>query len=133
MPVWQRRHLPLTRLRRHNKRERKKEPIMKDYAYPKNLHLIKATFHGPTNYRGSRVSIESCRFNDSEGPKDNVTIEFNSLLHSTIDNANAWLRSHGFDIVGVGELDNKSYVFISSTFKSIKQAETENEKATQSK
>ena len=98
---------------------------MKKYAYPKNLHIIKATFHGPTNYRGSRVSIESCRFNGSAGSKDRVTIDFDSRLHSTIDNANAWLCSHGFDIVGMGELDNKSYVFISSTFKGIKEAETE--------
>ena len=106
---------------------------MKEYAYPKTLHIIKATFHGPTNYRGSRVSIESCRFNDLAGSKDKVTFEFDSRLHSTIDNANAWLVSHGFDIVGVGELDSKSYIFISSTFKGIKAAETENEKATQSK
>ena len=106
---------------------------MKEYAYPKNFHLIKATYHGPTNYRGSRVSIESCRFNQSAGSKDRVTIEFDNRLSSTIENANAWLNSHGFDIVGVGELDAKSYVFISSTFKGIKEAETENEKATQSK
>jgi len=98
---------------------------MKEYAYPKNLHLIKVTFHGPTNYRGARVSIESCYFSKSAGPKDRVTIDFDSRLHSTIDNANAWLNSRGFDIVGVGELDNKSYVFISSTFKGIKEAETE--------
>ena len=98
---------------------------MKEYAYPKNFNLIKATFHGPTNYRGSRVSIESCRFSESEGPKDRVTIDFDSRLHSTIDNANTWLNSRGFDIIGVGELDNKSYVFISSTFKSVKAAETE--------
>ena len=98
---------------------------MKDYAYPKNLHLIKATFHGPTNYRGSRVSIESCRFNGSAGSKDRVTIDFDHRLSSTIDNANAWLNSRGFDIVGMGELDAKSYVFISSTFKSVKEAETE--------
>ena len=98
---------------------------MKEYTYPKNLHLIKATFHGPTNYRGSRVSIESCRFSEREGPKDKVTFEFDNRLNSTIDNANAWLNSRGFEVVGVGELDAKSYVFISSTFKSIKQAETE--------
>jgi len=113
-------------------RERKKENTMKEYAYPKNLHLIKATFHGPTNYRCARVSIESCYFSKSACPKDKVTIEFDNMLHSTVDNANAWLASRGFDIVGVGELDAKSYVFISSTFKSIKQAETEF-KATQSK
>jgi len=98
---------------------------MKEYAYPKNLHLIKVTFHGPTNYRGSRISIESCRFNESAGSKDRVTIDFDNMLNSTIDNANAWLCSRGFDIVGMGELDNKSYVFISSTFKSVKEAETE--------
>ena len=98
---------------------------MKEYAYPKNFHLIKATFHGPTNYRGARVSIESCHFSKSAGSKDKVTIEFDSRLHSTIDNANAWLCSRGFDIIGVGELDAKSYVFVSSTFKSIKEAETE--------
>ena len=98
---------------------------MKEYAYPKNLHIIKATFHGPTNYRCARISIESCRFNGSAGSKDRVTIDFDSRLHSTIENANAWLCSRGFDIVGMGELDNKSYVFISSTFKSVKDAETE--------
>jgi len=54
-----------------------------------------------------------------------VTIEFDHRLNSTIENANAWLCSRGFDIVGMGELDNKSYVFISSTFKSVKDAETE--------
>ena len=106
---------------------------MKEYAYPKNLHIIKATYHGPTNYRGSRVSIESCYFSKSAGSKDKVTFDFDNMLHSTIDNANAWLSSRGFDIVGVGELDAKSYVFISSTFKGIKEAEAENEKATQSK
>ena len=98
---------------------------MKDYAYPKNLHLIKVTFHGPTNHRGSRVSIESCYFSKSAGAKDKVTFEFDNMLHSTIDNANAWLCARGFDIVGVGELDAKSYVFISSTFKSVKDAEME--------
>ena len=98
---------------------------MKEYAYPKNFHLIKATFHGPTNYRCSRVSIESCHFSEREGPKDKVTFEFDNMLHSTIENANAWLVSRGFEVVGVGELDAKSYVFISSTFKSVKQAETE--------
>ena len=98
---------------------------MKEYAYPKNLHLIKVTFHGPTNYRGARVSIESCYLSKSACPKDKVTFEFDNRLHSTIDNANAWLCSRGFDIVGVGELDAKSYVFISSTFKSVKDAETE--------
>ena len=98
---------------------------MKEYAYPKNFHLIKATFHGPTNYRGTRVSIESCLFSESAGAKDKVTISWDYRHGSTIDHANAWLNSHGFDIVGVGELDNKSYVFISSTFKSVKEAETE--------
>ena len=106
---------------------------MKEYVYPKNLHIIKVTYHAPTNYRCARVSIESCHFSKSAGSKDKVTFEFDNMLHSTIDNANAWLCSHGFDIVGVGDLDAKSYVFISSTFKSVKQAETENEKATQSK
>ena len=98
---------------------------MKEYAYPKNFHLIKATFHGPTNTRGTRVSIESCRFSEREGLKDKVTFEFDSRLSSTIDNANAWLCSRGFDIVGMGDLDAKSYVFISSTFKSVKDAEME--------
>ena len=98
---------------------------MKEYAYPKNLHLIKVTFHGPTNYRGARVSIESCYFSKSACSKDKVTIDFDHRLNSTIENANAWLCSRGFDIVGVGELDAKSCVFISSTFKGIKEAETE--------
>ena len=106
---------------------------MKEYAYPKNLHLIKATFHGATNTRGTRFSIESCLFSDRAGPKDKVTISWDYKYGSTKEIANNWIASRGFDIVGVGALDAKSYVFISSTFKGIKEAETENEKATQSK
>ena len=98
---------------------------MKEYAYPKNLHIIKATFHGATNTRGTRFSIESCLFSEREGPKDKITISWDYVFGSTIEVANNWLCSRGFEVVGVGGLDSKSYVFISSTFKSIKQAETE--------
>jgi hypothetical protein len=78
-----------------------------------NFHVLKIKYIGQTGTRGARVSIKSERF------KQVKLIEFNSGHQDTIDNAVAWLESHGFKITGHAEASSGFYL-ISSTFKPLK-------------
>lgn len=81
-----------------------------------NLHAIRARYLGPTNYRGSRVKLTSERF------KDSVTLDRN-YEGQAYDQAEKWLIEQGFDLVGVCELKDGDYLFLSTTFLYLKEHE----------
>lgn len=79
-----------------------------------NLHIIKTSYLGATNTKGSRVKIYSERFSQS------VVIPYNYQFNSAQDIAIHWLQSKGFEIVGKGEGKNNMYI-ITTTFQPIKK------------
>lgn len=80
----------------------------------KNFHVLKVTFIGPSNYKGSRIKITSERF------KESVTLDYDHNFNSTKDLAVYWLDKKGFNIVGAAEGKDWYYI-ISDTFQSLKQ------------
>lgn len=46
-----------------------------------NGYAVKTTFHGATNYRGSRVSAERMDAKPSTGKRERVTIEWDHALN----------------------------------------------------
>ena len=78
-----------------------------------NLHIIKVTFKGPTNHKGSRLILHSERFNQS------VTLSKDYSLNSILDQGVQWLQSNGFEVIGVGEGKSSDYI-ITTTFKELK-------------
>lgn len=63
----------------------------------KTFHVFYVKYLGPTNSRGSRVKIETKRFEQS------VTIPFNYTHNNTEDMAAEYLTSKGFKVVGCAE------------------------------
>ena len=80
-----------------------------------NYHILRIKYIGPTNHNGSRVKIISDRFQQSK------TIDYDHRFSRITDMAEAWLKEHGFNIIGTGELKNED-VLISTTFEPIKGA-----------
>lgn len=79
----------------------------------KNLHAIEIRFIGPTNTKGARVKLTSCRFNES------IIINYDYSKNSIYEIAQEYLESKGFNIIGLAETQ-KGYMLLSDVFKSIK-------------
>lgn len=81
-----------------------------------NYHVLIIKYIGPGNYTPSKVKIISERFQQS------ITFSFDrSDIDGTytIDKAQNWLISKGFEVVGTGE-GKGHYYLISTTFKPLK-------------
>lgn len=79
----------------------------------KNLHVLEIKYLGPTNFKGTRVSIFSARF------KQRIIIPYDYSLNSIQEMAQTFLESKGFNILGCGEGKVGMYI-ISDTFKPLK-------------
>lgn len=78
----------------------------------KNFHVIEVKYHGPTNTRGSKISLYSARFSKR------VYIPFDYSLNHPSEMAEKYLLENGFEIVGC--VDGKQVDFIiTDTFKTI--------------
>lgn len=78
-----------------------------------NYHILKITYLGATNNRGSRIKIKSERFEQS------VTISYDYSCNNSLDGAVKWLKANDFTIKGQGEGKDCYYV-VTSTFKPLK-------------
>lgn len=79
-----------------------------------NFHVLKASYLGPTNTKGSRVKIESERF------KQKIIIPYNYEFAYTLPIAQKHLEKLGFELIGQAEGKN-CYYLISSTFKPLRK------------
>lgn len=80
-----------------------------------NMHILTVKFIGPGNVMGSRIKIISKRF------KQSVTFDYSHTgdnSGNTLEQAEYWLISHGFNITGHAEGEDHYYV-ISSTFEGL--------------
>lgn len=78
-----------------------------------NFHILKVTYIGPSNTRGSRVKIESERFEQS------IYINYDYRFNRSLDMAQEFLTKKGFKLIGTGEGKNCDYL-ISTTFEPLK-------------
>ena len=78
----------------------------------KNFHVIEAVYSGATVSRGSRVKIHSARFSKTK------IIEYDHSMNDIADMAEAYLKKHGFHVVGHAEA-GRGYYIITDTFKTI--------------
>jgi hypothetical protein len=76
----------------------------------KTFHILTAKYLPYTNHKPSRLVIHSARFNQR------IVINCDEEVDIT---AAAWLRKHGFKIVGTGFVSDK-VVIVSDTFKPLK-------------
>jgi len=79
-----------------------------------NLHVLRIQYHGPTNHRGSRVSIISDRF------EQRVTIPYDYKYNHSMDIAAAYLKEQGYNVIGIAEGKDHDYV-ITDTFQPLKK------------
>lgn len=76
-----------------------------------NKHLVKVSFLGPTDYKGSRVKLTSMRFE-----KNSVTISKDYQFNSSIEQAVYWLEKNGYKPLFVGELPKGEYMVVCDEF-----------------
>lgn len=81
-------------------------------AYIPNLHVIKVTYLGPTNSRGSRVKMHSERFQKGK------TIGYDYQFNNSLDIAKDYLIKNGFELVAQAE-GKDCYYIMTNTFKSL--------------
>jgi hypothetical protein len=79
-----------------------------------NYHVLRIQYNGPTNHRGSRVTITSDRF------KERVTIPYDHRYNNAVDIAAAWLEEQGYNVIAQGEGPRWDYL-ITDTFKALKK------------
>lgn len=79
-----------------------------------NYHVLKVTFLGATDTKGSRIKIQSERFEESK------TISYNYEYNNTFEGAQNYLESKGFDLIGKAE-GKDCYYIITTTFKGLKE------------
>ncbi len=94
-----------------------------------NMHALTVRFAGPTNYRGSRVTITDERHNsytdEANGKRrTRVTLPYDYRIGSTLEQALAWLVRAGYDIVGTAE-STDHYIVLSRNFMSLSQVNRE--------
>lgn len=77
------------------------------------MHAILVKYHGPTNARGSHVSMYSYRF----GVR--VSISYDYSTRDIGEMAYNELVRRGFNIIGISEV-KEGYILLSDTFDSIK-------------
>jgi hypothetical protein len=80
-----------------------------------NYHILRIQYHGPTNHRGSRVTITSDRF------KQRVTIDYDHRYSNSVDNAAAWLTERGYNLIAQGEGPRFENYLITDTFQPLKK------------
>lgn len=78
----------------------------------KSFHAFELTYRGPTNSRGSKVSIKSLRFDQS------VAIPYD-YTKTIMEMAETYLNGRGFVIFGCAETP-KGYLLFSDTFQPLK-------------
>ena len=79
-----------------------------------NYHILRIQYHGPTNHRGSRVTITSDRF------KERVTIDYDHRHNNAVDIAAVWLKEQGYNVIAQGEGPRWDYL-ITDTFELLKK------------
>jgi hypothetical protein len=82
-------------------------------GYVENLHIISVKYMGPTNTRGTKLKIESKRFNQS------VTLSYDYQIGNILDQAVQYLQQRGFNVLGKGEFGNTD-IIVSNTFNPLK-------------
>lgn len=81
-----------------------------------NYHLIKVSYLGATNSRGSRMKLTSLRFNDS------VLLSYDYSFNQGKDQAIKYLQETGFKPIGQGYDEQKGdTIIICNTFNSLKE------------
>ena len=80
----------------------------------KNFHVLRVTYLGPTNCKGSRVKITSDRFEQSK------TLDYDYHFNNTLEIAEDWLKKNGYNITGHAEGKDCYYV-ITDTFQPLKK------------
>lgn len=75
-----------------------------------DFHVFTLKYLGPTNTLGPRLKLTSCPFGQSVVL--NRDYKFNSFNDQAVD----YLRKRGFELTGVGELDENTDLIFSSTF-----------------
>jgi len=78
-----------------------------------NLHALEVKYHGPTNTRGSYISIYSARF------KERIRVSYDYSARDIVVTAYHELILRGFDIVAQAEIKD-GYILLSNTFKALK-------------
>jgi hypothetical protein len=86
---------------------------MKKYKDVPNMHAILVKYHGPTNTRGSRVSMYSERF------QERISVSYDYTTRDITEMAYNELVRRGFNIIGVSEV-KEGHILLSDTFKSLK-------------
>ena len=82
-------------------------------GFTENLHLLSVKYIGPSNARGTRLKIESKRFNQS------ITLSYDYKIGNIRDQAIQFLQLRGFNILGSGEFGNLD-IIVSNTFSPLK-------------
>lgn len=75
-----------------------------------NQHALFVKFHGETTHKPARISITSKRF------KSRVIFSYDYDFNNTLENAESWLRSRGFNLTGMFENGDAGYVILSDSF-----------------
>jgi hypothetical protein len=73
-----------------------------------NLIAIRVRFLGPTNTKGSRVKLEVPRFEVSK------TISYRYNVKGAADNAIAWLKEQGIELLGECEDKDHESILVAS-------------------
>jgi hypothetical protein len=79
----------------------------------KNLHALEVKYHGPTNTRGSYISIYSARFNER------IRVLYDYSVRGIVVTAYHELALRGFNITAQAETKS-GYILLSDTFKALK-------------
>lgn len=74
-----------------------------------NYHILLVKYLPYSGSKDSRISIRSARF------KETKVIDFTSDGGNTLEQAEVWLLSNGFEVVGHGEAKDGFYI-VTSTF-----------------
>jgi len=78
-----------------------------------NLHALEVKYHGPTNTRGSYISIYSSRFNER------IRISYDYSARDIVVTAYHELVLRDFNIIAQAEVKG-GYILLSDTFKAFK-------------
>ena len=78
-----------------------------------NFHVLTVKYLGATDFNGSRIAIRSDRF------KTTKVIDYTYKYDNTLEQAQEYLESKGFELIGKAE-GKDCYYLISTTFESIK-------------
>lgn len=82
-----------------------------------HAHMIRATYVGPTNTRGSRVALASLRF-----PKDRISDGYaHRGIGGTYEQAGAMLAALGYTVIASGEAPT-GYIFAVREFRPLREA-----------